>query len=325
MASVSSRPLSALLGIAVLPAVLAAQAAVDPSVAPRAALMAREGDRAQATEMLGRYLATAPDDGSAWLQLGLFYLADSRDWHRRGHVGQPGGPLFLDLAALALDESLRAPTDSGRLVRATVELARSASGVEDQGWDATLAASPAAPGVEPPAYVVEFGRNLVNSCPVGGVMVTPTDLEAVGVWSIVLNQRVRGDLVLFLPGLYGEDSLYRSRMAQVLQIDALMPVRAALERAAAHRPVCFSPTADSTLTDNAPLTVIRLVRVAGPSHAEVPDPLSIADLAAVWNSRPTGLPRDVAALYLQAARFNQVLCASLLLPLGVRQRDACGR
>ena len=66
------------------------------------------GDRALKVEEgryldLGRYLATAPDDGRAWLQLGRFYLYDSRDWHLHGHRGEPDGLLYLDFAATALE------------------------------------------------------------------------------------------------------------------------------------------------------------------------------------------------------------------------------
>jgi hypothetical protein len=317
--------LPALLGALFLPGTLAAQAAVDPSVAPRAAAMARAGDRMEATEMLGRYLATAPDDGAAWLELGRFYLLDSREWHRRGHHGEPSGSLFLDLAATAMDESLRLPTDSGRLLRALVEVDRSALAVEEQGWGVQRTEGIPAHPVDPPSYVVEVGRNLVNSCPMGGVLVAGTDLEAVAAWSVVLQAHRRTDLLLFLPGLYDSDSLYRGRMAAALEIDPVSPAAEALTRTAAHRPVCLSPAADPAVAPRLPLTVIRLVRVAGPGAEVSAEPLSIIDLTAAWHTRPAGLPRDVAEVYLRAARFNRVLCSSLLSPLGVRDRDACGR
>jgi len=317
--------LCAFVGALLLPSAAFAQAAVDPSVAPRAAAMARDGGRVEATEMLGRYLATAPDDGAAWLELGRFYLLDSRAWHEDGHDGDPSGSLFLDLAATALDESLRLPTDSGRLLRALVEVDRSSLALEQGGWNASLASASSARNVEPPPYVVEAGRNLVSSCPIGGVLVTGSDLEAVGVWSIVLRGHDRADLVLFLPGLYGSDSLYRVHMAQVLQIDAVLPTAEALTRTAANRPVCLAPDADSSVTPHTALLPLRLVRVAGPIGALDPSPLSVIELTTAWRSRPEGLVREVAGLYLEAARSNRVLCASLLSPLGVRDRNVCGR
>jgi hypothetical protein len=325
MVTPRTRSLSVLLGAAVFPCVLAAQAAVDPSVAPRAAAMARAGARAGATELLGHYLATAPDDGAAWTQLGLFYLLDSRDWHRQGHQGDPPGPLFLDFAATALDQALRVPTDSALLLRAMVELDRTANRVEQNGWAATLADAPLAPGVAPPAYVAEIGRNLVNSCPVGGVLVAGSDLEAVGVWSVVVNGRHRADLVLMLPRLYGEDSLYRMRMADALRIDAVLPVSEALTRTAHDRPVCLSPETDSSASPHVALVPARMIRLGGPAASQPTDPLSVIELAEIWHSRPRGLAADAAEVYLRAARFNQVLCASLLAPLGLRGRGACGQ
>src|SRR4051812_13042903 len=83
------------------------QAAIDPNIAPRAAALEREGERPMAIDLLGQYLATAPDDGSAWLQLGRFYLADARDWHLAGHRGDPDGVLYLDFAATAFEQSVR--------------------------------------------------------------------------------------------------------------------------------------------------------------------------------------------------------------------------
>ena len=56
--------------LALVPTGAAAQGAIDPNVAPRAAALEREGERHMAIDLLGRYLATAPDDGRAWLQLG---------------------------------------------------------------------------------------------------------------------------------------------------------------------------------------------------------------------------------------------------------------
>lgn len=325
MFRLQSPHLPALFGALLLPGVLVAQAAVDPSVAPRAAAMARAGGRMEATEMLGRYLATAPDDGAAWQELGRFYLLDARAWHQDGHDDDPTGTLFLDLAATALDESLRLPTDSGRLLRALVEVDRSALALEQGGWGASVAAAVPMRGVEAPAYVVEAGRNLVSSCPIGGVLVAGSDVEAVGIWSIVLRSHDRADVVLFLPGPYGSDSLYRVRMAETLQIEAVLPVAEALTRAAARRPVCLAPATDAEMAPRLPLTPLRLVRVAGPAATFDPHPLSIIELTTAWRTQPAGLAREVADIYLEAARHNRVLCASLLLPLGLRDRTVCGR
>jgi Tetratricopeptide repeat len=108
-----------------------AQAAIDPNVAPRAAALERSGERQMAIDLLGRYLATAPDDGRAWFQLGRFYLLDARDWHLQCHQGDPDGLLYLDFAATAFDQAVRLDVDSGVVYRGLAELERSVVLVED--------------------------------------------------------------------------------------------------------------------------------------------------------------------------------------------------
>src|SRR6187431_3252530 len=115
----SAALISFLLGT-LAPAGLRGQAAIDPNVAPKAAALEREGERHMAIDLLGRYLATAPDDGRAWLQLGRFYLHDARDWHAHGHGGEPDGLLYLDFAATALEQSIRLSVDSGLVFRGIV-------------------------------------------------------------------------------------------------------------------------------------------------------------------------------------------------------------
>ncbi len=324
MSSPWSRTLLALLPIGV-PMALGAQAALDPTVAPRAAAMVRAGARGEATEFLGDYLATAPDDGAAWLQLGWVYLLDARDWHRNGHSGEPPAGLLLDFAATAFDQSLRLPTDSSHLLRAMVDFDRAAGVLEEEGW-ATLRIVAARTSEEaPPAYVAEIGRNLVNSCPVGGVLVVGSDLEAVAVWSVLASSGARPDLLLFLPDRYAADGRYRVALAAALQVDSALGAGAALAGAALRRPICLAPGADARLSPpgvSHPLRLVRVLGAAGPSPAE---PVSITEIASALYGRPGALAREVVGLYLVAARQNQSLCASLLTPLGPRQRDVCGR
>src|SRR5215208_945254 len=151
------------------PVMLVAQAAIDPNVAPRAAALERSGERQMAIDLLGRYLATAPDDGRAWFQLGRFYLLDARDWHLQGHRGDPDGLLYLDFAATAFDQATRLSVDSGIVFRGLAELERAVVFLEDSGWSAGghMRASSAPPI---PPFLLELGANLLGSCPVGGVL-----------------------------------------------------------------------------------------------------------------------------------------------------------
>src|SRR5882672_10394135 len=73
---------------------LAAQGAINPIVAPHAADLARAGEREAAKSYLGVYLARSSDDPKAWLQLGKLYLTDAREWHLRGHIGEPDASLL---------------------------------------------------------------------------------------------------------------------------------------------------------------------------------------------------------------------------------------
>lgn len=324
MRTVWSPRFLAMLGMVAAPTPVVAQAAVDPGVAPRAAALAGAGQRARATEMLGHYLATAPDDGGAWLQLGRFYLMDGREWHLEDHEVESPGPLFLDFAATALDQSLRLPTDSSRFLRALVEVERAVLAVETDGWDAMLAGRMLG-NAQPPSFIAELGRNLVNSCPLGGVLVTGSDLETVGVWTVTLSRSGRLDLVLLLPGRYRADSIYRASMAVALEIQPVPSVSEALTEVAGRRPVCLTPAAADHDLPTMPLRPLRLLRVAGPPAPEAVEPLSVVELAAVTLSRAGALSRETVGLYQLGARYNPLLCVSLLAPLGARPRDACGR
>jgi hypothetical protein len=310
--------------LAVVPAAAAGQAGIDPSVAPRAVSLDRAGHRAEATELLGHYLATAPDDAAAWLELGRIYLLDSRAWHLDGHQGDPPGSLYLDFAATALDQSLRRATDSSLLVRAEVEMDRSVAAFELAGAPALHERWGYAAANAMPRYLVELGQNLVNSCPVGGILVTGSDLERVSAWAAGAVRTRSGDRLVIDPGLYAGDSLYRGQVAALLEISDTLSLARAMLQVSGGRPVCLTPLADSTLAGGAPLASVRLVRVAGDTTRLVPQGLSVVELVTSQYANPNALIRDVLAIYLEAARHNDLLCGSLVDQLGVRGGEVCG-
>ena len=104
-----------------------------------------------------------------------------------------------------------------------------------------------------PGYVIELGINLVNSCPTNGVIVTGSDLEAVGVWYAVFGSGRRTTVVPILPELYAADANYRRGMAQSLGIDPEAPAVGMLTEVARRRPLCLTPTADSSVALGVPL------------------------------------------------------------------------
>jgi len=296
------------------------QAAVDPNVAPRAAALERAGERRMAIGLLGRYLATAPDDGRAWFQLGRFYLLDARDWHLQGHRGDPDGLLYLDFAATAFDQAIRLSVDSGTVYRGLAELERSVVFLEDSGWArGGHMRSPDAPTI--PAFIVELGANLLSSCPVGGVLLVGSDLEALSVWYDTAGLRTRKILPL-RPDRYATDSMYRRRMAEAMETDAALPIRAAMSRVARRRPLCLSPTADSAAAPPATWTPSRLARVSRTPEPG-PEALSITELLGAMRQGESVWVGDVRRVYDDAARYNVLLCSSFLLVFGDAPPPAC--
>lgn len=320
----SNAVLTLLGALSAAPVSAFAQGSLDPSVAPRAVQLERQGDRNLATEMLGRYLATAPDDGVAWFHLGRFYLADERDWHLRGHVGEPSGPVYLDFSATALDQSLRLLVDSAIVFRWMVEMDRARVFVESFGWDAARERRPREPAPEMPRYILELGANLLYSCPENGVLLTGSDLETVSVWYASLETGRRHDVLPLDPRIYTTDSLYRAQIATSLGVDPMLPVRQAVAAVASRRPICLTPMADTAAVPFSGLVPVRLVRVHAEISAPTADVLSVTDLLRTERVGGTVWTVDIRRIYAAAAQHNALLCSGLLSPLGDRPLGACG-
>jgi len=306
---------------AVTPAKLMAQAAIDPNVAPRAAALERSGERQMAIDLLGRYLATAPDDGGAWFQLGRFYLLDARDWHLQGHRGDPDGLLYLDFAATAFDQAVRLSVDSGIVFRGLAELERSVVSVEDSGWSVAGPGRLRPDAPQMPSFIVELGANLLSSCPAGGVLLLGSDLEALAVWFDNLDLRSR-EILPIRPDRYATDSIYRRRMAEVMGIDPGLPVRSALEDVSSRRTLCLTPTADSAAAPILNWTPFRLTRVSR-SVEPGAEALSVTELLEATRQGSSVWVRDVRLVYDRAARFNSLLCNSFLPVFGDAPPPAC--
>jgi hypothetical protein len=298
-----------------------AQGAIDPNVAPRAAALEREGERHMAIDLLGRYLATAPDDGRAWLQLGRFYLYDARDWHLHGHRSEPDGLLYLDFAATALEQSIRLAVDSGLIFRGIVEVERGLVAIEQVGWAEARSAVGLSRGPQMPPYVLELGENLLASCPAGGVLLTGSDLEALSVW-YGSAERPSLDVLLIRPDLYATDSIYRDRMARAMGVNPALPVQRALGDVAPRRTLCLSPTTDSAAVPSLAWVPYRLVRVSRPA-APGPEAMSVSELLKAARQSQSPWVVDVRGVYDRAAAHNLLLCSSLLLLFGDTPPPAC--
>ncbi|NNG16484.1 MAG: hypothetical protein HKM89_08385 [Gemmatimonadales bacterium] len=318
--------LTATLGVAVgASGVLEAQGAVDPNVVPRATAMVREGRRMDATELLGRYLATAPGDGRAWFHLGRLYLLGARDWHTTGHTGDPSGSLFLDLSALALDQALQLQVDSGVVFRAMVDLDRDVIAVELRGWEAVRDARPTADRYRIPDYLLELGANLLGSCPANGVIVTGNDLETMAVWYAALEAGVRKDVLPMVPRLYATDSLYRNQMAGSLGVDPAWSVQRALTKVAESRPMCLTPFAERAAVPLPEWQPMRLVLAGGADVDVTTDVLTVTSLLREVRTNGSVWSRSTLAIYGQAAKENILLCHGILAVLGEPRPATCGR
>ena len=316
-----SQGAAALAVATILAGELRGQAAVDPNVAPRAAALERAGERREAIGLLGRYLATAPDDGRAWFQLGRFYLLNAHDWHLQGHRGDPDGLLYLDFAATAFDQAVRLSVDSGSVFRGLADLERSVVFLEDSGWGSSAGARPPSDAPPMPPFILELGANLLASCPVGGVLLVGTDLEALSVWYDNGNLHSRRILSL-RPARYATDSLYRRRMAEAMETDPRLPIRNALAVVAPRRALCLSPTADSAAAPALTWTSSRLARVSRPVQPG-PESLSFTELLAAMRQGGSVWVGEVRAVYDSAARYNTLLCRSFLPVFGDTPPAAC--
>lgn len=309
-----------LASLAASPLALVAQGAVDPRMPVRAAELVRQGERGVATDMLGGYLAVAPDDGHAWLQLGRIYVLGSREWHM-AHLSQPDAALLLEFAATAFDQASRLAIDSGAVLRAQVEVERALLFFEKDGWQGALAVQAAVRANPLPPELAELGRNLVVSCPRGGVLLTGTELEAVVAWHAVLGSQDGRDLLVIRPDLYAIDTAYRARAAAALDVDPALPVRAAVAAASATRTICLSPGTDEAAVPSTPWYAARMVRV---SRADVPldDALGFTELIAAGRSGSPWLGA-IRRVYAAAAFRNDMLCPVLVPAFGDMPPGSC--
>jgi hypothetical protein len=313
------RPTALSLTLAVWAAVLPAQstpvggnAGANATAVLRAEALLREGRRADAKLLLGQHLATAPNDGRAWFALGRIQLGDAQAWHREGHPTEGSGIPLIEFATSAFDQAhhLMADSASVYLVLAIVE--RTTSRIERLGWTTAMESAVAPEEVPLPPVLRELGRNLMGSCPAGGVLVTGSLVETAAVWGVRLAADGHDDgLVLIRPDLYAFDTEYRGQMATAIGADPELALPAALVRASARRPVCLTPTVDSITSAALDWHPVRLVLAAGRiATGETPRDLSVHLLAR------TGLAGSVLSeaardVYDLAARRNRTLCQSL--------------
>ncbi len=300
-------------GLAGQAAPVGASARSSASAVQRAESLLAAGLRAEAKMFLGEHLALAPTDGRAWFALGRIHLGDAQRWHRDGHPTESSGVPVVEFATSAFEQAhhLLADSASVHLVLAIVE--RTTLRIERLGWQAAVEQALPAEELPLPPVLAELGRNLMGSCPRGGILVTGSLVETAAVWGVRLADDERADLVLLRPDLYATDAEYRGQMASAIGADPAADLSGALFRASARRPICATPSVDSTVSATLDWHPLHLVLAAGSiATGEAPPALSVYQLArtglagSVWSEAA----RDV---YDLAARRNPKLCATLLL------------
>lgn len=281
-----------------------------PAALQQAEALLRDGRGAAAADLLGRHLATNPNDGRAWFSLGRIYLSDTKRWHRDGHPSAQPGALLLEFAGAAMEQAHHLLADSGNVYRVLVSVERTVARIEDVGWTRGMQSPVTAEDLPLPPVLRELGRNLIASCPTGGVLVTGSLVEMSAVWGTRLVTGDRIDLVLIRPDMYAWDARYRDQMSKAIGVDSALALPAALVEVAERRAVCLTPAVDSLTAPAVEWRPLRLVLAAGPEGTIDSVPLTVHQFAStglagsVW----TEAAREV---YDLAARRNRALCATL--------------
>jgi hypothetical protein len=144
------------------------------------------------------------------------------------------------------------------------------------------------------------------------------------VWYASLEARRRTDVLPVEPRLYTTDSLYRARIAEMLGVDANLPVRHALAAIAGRRTICLTPMADPAAAPFNQFTAVRLVRVNSGVATPTTDVLSVTSLLEMERLGGTAWTVELRRIYAAAATHNSLLCSGVLQRLGDRPLGACG-
>ena len=195
------------------------------------------------------------------------------------------------------------------------------SSLEDSGWAAGGQARPPVDAPSLPAFILELGANLLSSCPVGGVLLVGSDLEALSVWYDNGDLRARKILPV-RPDRYATDSSYRRRMAEAMEHrcraadpDVRWPGRG-------RRPLCLSPTADSAAAPAAHLDHVPAGPGEPPGRRLARRRSRSPSCSAAMRQGGSVWVRDVRGVYDSAARYNAAPLQQL--PPRLRRRAAAG-
>jgi len=177
------------------------------------------------TSVWARVLADSTD-GSAWLDVGRYYLQLGDDYHAHKKpmtVDSAWAHAVLDTAQLAFDRSARLSTgtrtaDSARVYRVYAFGERAYVDWESGGTAAaTLAWRSLPESLRLPPVLEELGENLLRACPHQGVLLTANEMDTQAAWFLRFARGLRPDLVVVPLDRWKSDSVLRARLLRELK------------------------------------------------------------------------------------------------------------
>jgi hypothetical protein len=165
-------------------------------------------------------------DGSAWLDVGRYYLQLGADYHAHKKpmaVDSAWAHGVLDTAQQAFERAARLSTgtrtaDSARVFRVYAFGERAYVDWESGGTAAATIAWRSLPeSLRLPPVLEELGENLLRACPHQGVLLTANDLDTQAAWYLRFARGLRPDLIVVPLDRWKGDSVLRTRLLRELK------------------------------------------------------------------------------------------------------------
>ncbi|HWC74826.1 MAG TPA: hypothetical protein VG454_12905, partial [Gemmatimonadales bacterium] len=171
-------------------------------------------------------VAADSTDGSAWLDVGRYYLTVSANYHAHKKpvaLDTVVAHAILDTAQLAFDRSARLSTgtrtaDSARVYRVYAFGERAYVDWESGGTAAaTLAWHGLPENLRLPPVLEELGENLLRACPHQGILFTAGEMDTQAAWYLRFARGLRPDLIVLPLDRWKSDSVLRNRVLRELK------------------------------------------------------------------------------------------------------------
>ena len=171
-------------------------------------------------------LSADSTDGSAWLELGRFYLERNAEYHAHRKpvpIDTIAAHSTLDTAQLAFDRAMlwspgTRTADSARVFRVYAVGERAYVDWESAGAAAaTLTWHTLPESLRLPPVLEELGENLLRACPHQGLLLTADETDTQAAWYLRFGRGLRPDLVVVPLERWRADSVLRNRVLRELK------------------------------------------------------------------------------------------------------------